>query len=63
MWYTVHMEIEPVQKTAPKYPTIVKTVAVVAAAAAVTSCQQQQQQQGMTPPGAPLPPQVTGGVK
>jgi hypothetical protein len=57
------MKIQAEQKApAPKYPAIVKAAAVVATAAALAACQQQQQQ-GMTPPGAPLPPQATGGVK
>ncbi len=57
------MNITPATKeTAPKYPALVKAAAVVTTAAALVACQQQQQQQGMTPPGAPLPPQVTGGV-
>lgn len=57
------MNITPAPKeTAPKYPALVKAAAVVTTAAALVACQQQQQQQGMTPPGAPLPPQVTGGV-
>ena len=56
------MNITPATKeTAPKYPALVKAAAVVTTAAALVACQQQQQQ-GMTPPGAPLPPQVTGGV-
>ena len=54
------MKIEPETKTAPKYPTLVKTAIAVAAAAAVTACQQQQQQQGSA--GAPLPLQPLGGV-
>jgi hypothetical protein len=55
------MNITPATKeTAPKYPALVKAAAVVTTAAALVACQQQQQ--GMTPPGAPLPPQVTGGV-
>ncbi len=57
------MKISPATITpSPKYPTIVKAAAVVTTAAALVACQQQQQQ-GMTPPGAPLPPQITGGVK
>ena len=57
------MDITPTStETAPKYPALVKAAAVVTTAAALVACQQQQQQQGMTPPGAPLPPQVTGGV-
>lgn len=57
------MNITPATKeTAPKYPALVKAAAVVTTATALVACQQQQQQQGMTPPGAPLPPQVTGGV-
>ncbi|MBR5887450.1 MAG: hypothetical protein IKZ07_04500 [Akkermansia sp.] len=57
------MKIESSSESTPKYPTLVKVAAVVATAAALAACQQQQQQQSMTPPGAPLPPQVTGGVK
>ncbi len=52
------MKITPEKKETPKYPTLVKAAAVAATAAALAACQQQQQQQSMTPPGAPLPPQV-----
>lgn len=57
------MDITPTStETTPKYPALVKAAAVVTTAAALVACQQQQQQQVMGPPGAPLPPQVTGGV-
>lgn len=57
------MKITPTNtENAPKYPALVKAAAVVTTAAALVACQQQQQQQVMGPPGAPLPPQVTGGV-
>lgn len=56
------MDITPTStETTPKYPALVKAAAVVTTAAALVACQQQQQQV-MGPPGAPLPPQVTGGV-
>lgn len=56
------MDITPTStETTPKYPALVKAAADVTTAAALVACQQQQQQV-MGPPGAPLPPQVTGGV-
>lgn len=44
------MKIEAENKTAAKYPTLVKLAAVAATAAALAACKQQQQKLAGEPP-------------